>query len=151
MGSPPGLEPGARFFTLHHTPYTLHPTLYTLHPTPYTLHPTLYTLHPTHFTPHPTPYELHPTPYTPQPTPCTLHPTPYTIHRTPYTLHFTLHPSPPLPRAPAVAVWGQAFGVWGGFGERASGFQVLGLGCWGPVAAAESQKLPTPTGEGRRP
>ena len=50
--------------TLHHAPYTLHPTPDTLHPTPYTIHTTPNTLHPAPYTLHYTPYNLHPAPYT---------------------------------------------------------------------------------------
>ena len=61
-------------YTLHPTPFILHPAPYTLHPSSHTLHPTPYTLRTTTYTPHPTPYTLHRTPYTLQPAPYTPNP-----------------------------------------------------------------------------
>ena len=43
---PPVHESYTLHHTLHHTPYTIHPTHCTLHPAPYTIHHTPGTLHP---------------------------------------------------------------------------------------------------------
>jgi len=49
--------------TLHHPPFTIHPSPSTLHHPPFTIHPSPYTLHHPRFTTiHPSPYTLHHTP-----------------------------------------------------------------------------------------
>jgi hypothetical protein len=65
-------------FTLHPSPFILHPSLFTLHSSPFTLHPSSFTLHPS---------------------PSTLHPSPFTLHSPPSTLHpplFTLSSEPSI-------------------------------------------------------